>query len=209
MPASATKPANKRGSTRHKMLLSAAEVLRERGAAGVTIDEVLTRSGAPRGSVYYHFPEGRNQLLTEALQFAGDSITAVIDDAVGYGGLSLVVEFVEFWERTLAESGFVAGCPVVAAAIGSSDDDPELTAVARQILDRWRAALTRAFGADGFDEADAGSLAVMCIASLEGAVVLCRSTRTVGPLHDVAGQLEFLIKSREFVRRNGLPSVSR
>ncbi|WP_319453215.1 MULTISPECIES: TetR/AcrR family transcriptional regulator [unclassified Mycobacterium] len=209
MPESAIKPANKRGSTRHKMLLSAAEVLRERGAAGVTIDEILTRSGAPRGSVYYHFPEGRNQLLTEALQFAGDSITTLIDDAVEYGALSLVVEFVEFWERTLADSGFTAGCPVVAAAIGSSDDDPELTAVAGQLLDRWRAALSRAFVADGFDEAEAGSLAVMCIASLEGAVVLCRSTRTVGPLRDVAGQLEFLIKSREFVRRNGLPSVSR
>ncbi len=46
----------------------------------------------------------------------------------------------------------------------------------------------------------------MCIASLEGAVVLCRSTRSVDPLHDVAEQVEFLIKSREFVRRHGLPS---
>ena len=59
----------------NNMLISAAEVMRERGAAGVTIDEVLARSGAPRGSVYYHFPEGRNQILTEALQYAGEAIT--------------------------------------------------------------------------------------------------------------------------------------
>jgi TetR/AcrR family transcriptional regulator, lmrAB and yxaGH operons repressor len=209
MAEASTKPVNKRGSTRHKMLLSAAQVLRERGAAGLTIDEVLTRSGAPRGSVYYHFPDGRNQLLTEALRFAGDSITATIDDAVGRGGLSLVTSFVAFWERTLAESGFTAGCPVVAAAIGSSDDDPELTAVAGEIFSRWRAALTRAFVADGFDETAAGSLAVTCIASLEGAVVLCRCTRSVGPLRDVANQIEFLLKSREFVLRNGLPSARR
>ena len=45
----------------------------------------------------------------------------------------------------------------------------------------------------------------MCIASLEGAVVLCRSTRSADPLRDVAEQVEFLIKSREFVRRYGLP----
>ena len=70
----------KRGSTRANMLISAAEVIRERGAAGVTIDEVLARSGAPRGSVYYHFPEGRNQILTEALQYAGEEITEVIDE---------------------------------------------------------------------------------------------------------------------------------
>jgi AcrR family transcriptional regulator len=202
-----TKATNKRGSTRHRMLLSAAEVLRERGAAGVTIDEVLTRSGAPRGSVYYHFPEGRNQLLTEALRFAGDSIAADIDDAVGQGGVALVRNFVEFWERTLADSDFNAGCPVVAAAIGSADDDPELSAVAGEIFNRWRAALTRAFVTDGFDEADAGSLAVTCIAAMEGAVVLCRSTRSAEPLREVAQQIEFLVKSREFVRRNGIPGT--
>jgi TetR/AcrR family transcriptional repressor of lmrAB and yxaGH operons len=205
MPASVTKSTNKRGSTRIRMLLSAAQVMRERGAAGVTIDEVLTRSGAPRGSVYYHFPEGRNQILTEALRFAGDSITATIDGA--QGGIPLVRKFVEFWELSLAESDFNAGCPVVAAAIGSADDDPALSIVAGEIFDRWRAALSRAFVADGFDEVDAGSLAVTCIAALEGAVVLCRSTRSADPLRDVAQQLEFLVKSREFVHRYGLPSV--
>jgi AcrR family transcriptional regulator len=205
MPAAVTKTTNKGGSTRTRMLLSAAEVMRERGAAGVTIDEVLTRSDAPRGSVYYHFPEGRNQILTEALRFAGDAITATIDGA--QGGIPLVRNFVEFWEHSLASSNFNAGCPVVAAAIGSADDDPALSLVAGEIFDRWRAALSRAFAADGFDETDAGSLAVTCIAALEGAVVLCRSTRSADPLRDVAQQLEFLIKSREFVHHYGMPAV--
>ena len=190
------------------MLVSAAEVLRERGAAGVTIDEVLARSGAPRGSVYYHFPEGRNQILTEALQYAGEAITEVIDEATAKGGMYLVRQFVEFWEQLLVESDFTAGCPVVAAAIGSTDEEPQLTTVAGSIFSHWRDALTCAFVSDGFEEADAASLAIMCIASLEGAVVLCRSTRRVDPLLDVAQQIEFLIKSREFVRRFGLPRSS-
>lgn len=189
------------------MLISAAEVLRERGAAGLTIDEVLTRSGAPRGSVYYHFPEGRNQILTEALQYAGESITEIIDEAAAKGGIYLVRQFVEFWERLLVESDFTAGCPVVAAAIGSTEEEPALTTVAGSIFSHWRDALTRAFVIDGFEQTDAASLAIMCIASLEGAVVLCRPTRRADPLLDVAQQLEFLIKSREFVHRYGLPSV--
>jgi TetR/AcrR family transcriptional repressor of lmrAB and yxaGH operons len=203
--ANATKPRTKRGSTRTNMLVSAAEVLRERGAAGVTIDEVLARSGAPRGSVYYHFPNGRNQILTEALEYAGEAITEVIDEAAAQGGMYLVRQFVEFWEGLLVESDFTAGCPVVAAAIGSSVEEPQLTTVAGNILSHWHDALTRAFVADGFEEADAASLAIMCIASLEGAVVLSRSTHRVDPLLDVAAQIEFLIKSREFVRRYGLP----
>jgi AcrR family transcriptional regulator len=182
------------------MLISAAEVLRERGAAGVTIDEVLARSGAPRGSVYHHFPEGRNQILSEALQYAGEAITDVIDEAAVNGGLYLVRKFVVFWEELLVDSDFAAGCPVVAAAIGSADEEPRLTTVAGRIFSRWRDALTRAFASDGFGDADAAALAIMCIASLEGAVVLCRSTRNVDALRDVAAQLEFLIRSREFVQ---------
>jgi AcrR family transcriptional regulator len=179
------------------MLASAAEVMRERGAAGVTIDAVLARSGAPRGSVYYHFPHGRNQILTEALRYSGDSITAMIDDAAGRGARVLLQEFVGFWERLLSEGGFSAGCPVVAAAIGCSDEDgPKLSTEAGAILGRWCTALTRAFVNDGFDDADAASLAVMS---------LSRSTRNAGPLHQVGEQLEFLIKAKEFVARNKIP----
>ncbi|BBU24858.1 TetR/AcrR family transcriptional regulator [Mycobacterium xenopi] len=194
-----------RGGTRTSMLVTAAEVLRERGAAGVTIDEVLTRSGAPRGSVYYHFPNGRNQILTEALRYSGEAITAAIDTAADQGAAALVRRFVELWEHLLAESDFNAGCPVVAAAIGPADGEPHLTAEAGEIFDHWRAALSRAFVADGFDQSDADSLALTSIAALEGAVVLCRSTRSATPLQKVAEQLEFLIKAREFVRRNGVP----
>ncbi|TMS51981.1 TetR/AcrR family transcriptional regulator [Mycobacterium sp. DBP42] len=208
-PDTATKPRNKRGSTRARMLGSAVEVLRERGAAGVTIDEVLARSDAPRGSVYHHFPGGRRQILMEALQYAADTIGDVIGAETSDSAWNLVQRFVEFWEHVLTGSDFTAGCPVVAVAIAAPDEEPDLTAAAGAIFDRWRAALTADFVADGFDESDASSLAVMCIAALEGAVVLCRSSRSVDPLHDVARQLEFLIKSREFVRRNGLPGVSR
>src|ERR1700749_5064875 len=96
----------KRRDTRKKMLISAAEVMRERGAAGVTIDEVLARSGAPRGSVYHHFPEGRNQILAEALRFAGKAITADIDLATGQGAMALLRQFVALWERLLTDSDF-------------------------------------------------------------------------------------------------------
>jgi TetR/AcrR family transcriptional regulator, lmrAB and yxaGH operons repressor len=194
----------KRGDTRTKMLISAAEVMRERGAAGVTIDEVLARSGAPRGSVYYHFPDGRNQILAEALHFAGGAITADIDETAGRGAKVCLRQFVTFWERALVESDFSAGCPVVAAAIGSCDDGVPLATEAARIFAHWRVALTHAFVVDGFGRSEAESLAVMSIAALEGAVVLCRSSRSIDPLHKVYDQLEFLVKAREFVSRNDL-----
>lgn len=202
-------PVNKRGATRAAMVRSAALVLRERGAAGVTIDEVLARSGAPRGSVYHHFPDGRSQLLQEALQYAGDAITELIDEAAPRGGSALVRGFVDFWENALTATDFAAGCPVVAAAVGSAEEAPALIPLAGQIFDRWCRALAAAFRTEGFDDADAAALAQTCVAALEGAVVLCRSSQTAQPLRDVAVQLEFLIKAKAFVKNNGVPTAGR
>lgn len=190
------------------MLISAAEVLRERGAAGVTIDEVLARSGAPRGSVYHHFPEGRSQLLREALDYAGDAITASIDEAAGKNSTVMLRRFVQLWEDALIASDYSAGCPVLAAAIGSGEDEQQLTAVAGDIFSRWREASKQAYIREGFDEAEAASLADTTISAMEGAVVLCRSVRSLEPLHEVAGQLEFLIKAKEFVTKFGMPSLN-
>jgi TetR/AcrR family transcriptional regulator, lmrAB and yxaGH operons repressor len=196
---------HKRGATKRRMLTSAAEVLRERGAAGVTIDEVLIRSGAPRGSVYHHFPGGRNQILLEALAFAGESMTAAISEAASQGPMGLMREFVAHWEGVLNESDFAAGCPVVAAAISTSDEDPRLCHDATQIFDTWRIALTRSFVLDGFNEREAASLATTMLAGIEGGVILCRSLRTAQPLHDVAENFEFLVNGKKFVSRYGKP----
>ncbi|MBV8928034.1 MAG: TetR/AcrR family transcriptional regulator [Mycobacteriaceae bacterium] len=183
------------------MLISAAEVLRERGAAGLTIDEVLSRSGAPRGSVYHHFPDGRQQILGEALRYAGDALTDRIEAAAGEGGMHLLHRFVEFWEQLLRETDFTAGCPVVAAAIGSAEEERQLTNTAGEIFQSWRNALIRSFVAEGFPASEASSLATVTIAAVEGGVVLCRATRTTEPLREVADQIEFLVRAREFVNR--------
>lgn len=181
------------------MLRSAAGLLRERGAAGVTIDAVLTRSGSPRGSVYHHFPEGRSQILREALQFAGDEITAAIEHAAGGNGTALLRQFAGMWRDALVASDYTAGSPVLAAAVGSGHDEQELTPVAADIFRRWREASIEAFIREGFDRAEATALAHTTISALEGAVALCRSTRSLEPLDDVVQQMEFLIKAREFV----------
>ena len=196
---------HKRGATKRLMLASAAEVLRERGAAGVTIDEVLSRSGAPRGSVYHHFPRGRNQILLEALQFAGESMTSAIDNAAAQGPMALLHSFVDLWEDVLRESDFAAGCPVAAAAISTGDEGPQLSGDAARIFEHWCTALTRSFVADGFADNEAASLATTMLAAIEGAVILCRSLRSGQPLRDVAENLEFLVNGKKFVSRYGRP----
>ena len=183
------------------MLVSAVEVLRERGAGGLTIDAVLERSGAPRGSVYHHFPGGRSQILREALQFAGEEMLAQIDRAADVSAVELLRQIAAVWGQVLLESNYTAGSPVLAAALDSGQDDPELSEVAAQIFRHWRTAATEAYTRQGLVPAEATALAHTTIAALEGAVALSRAMRSLDPLNDVAREMEFLIKAREFVAR--------
>ena len=77
----------------------------ERGARGTAAADVLEHSGAPRDSVYHHFPGGKPQLVEEAARYAGDLLSAgliaaleehepvaTIDTLASYwiGGLTLI-----------------------------------------------------------------------------------------------------------------------
>ena len=137
--------------------------------------------------------------MREALEFAGDQITDAIEQSAGGDGTALLRRFTGLWRDALVSSDYTAGSPVLAAAVGSGPDEQQLTSVAGDIFRRWRDASIDAFVGEGFDRAEATALAHTTISALEGAVVLCRSTRSLEPLDDVARQMEFLIKARQFV----------
>jgi TetR/AcrR family transcriptional regulator, lmrAB and yxaGH operons repressor len=56
---------------RDRMVQSAIVLLAKRGYQATSFSEVLTESEAPRGSIYHHFPEGKDQLIAAAIEVAG------------------------------------------------------------------------------------------------------------------------------------------
>ncbi|HKS98228.1 MAG TPA: TetR/AcrR family transcriptional regulator [Rugosimonospora sp.] len=183
------------GHTKQLMVDSAVLLLRERGVAGVTVDAVLARSGAPRGSVYHHFPGGRDELILEAVRRAGDYIAAMVDEAAAGGDARQALRrFVRFWQRTLADTEYRAGCPVVAVAVDSREGMPQAADVVREVFAQWQAKLADLLVEDGFDSERAGRLATLVIAAIEGAVILCRSRRELGPLDDVLAEMAPLLE---------------
>ncbi|HEY9267057.1 MAG TPA: TetR/AcrR family transcriptional regulator [Mycobacterium sp.] len=187
--------------TRRGMILAAVQVLRERGADGLTVEEVLLRSGAPKGSVYHHFPGGRTELLDEAITYAGNTVSALLNRAATDGPESVLQEFIDIWRHVLTDSGYTAGCPVVAVAVSRTESE-ELANKARRFFAEWAAALTNAFLAEGMSASTARQLATLSIASVEGAVVLCRAHRSIAPLEDALAQLRTLINCHRFARDN-------
>lgn len=180
--------------SREAMVHSAAALLREHGAGGTTIDRVLAHSGAPRGSVYHHFPQGRAQLLDEAVTSAGEFITALIEQAVhSRDPVKAIDDFFALWRQQLLDSDFRAGCPVVAVAVETNDDAPQPARSAAAVFARWQQALAAMFASHGLPEARSKRLAAFVIAAVEGAVVLCRAERSTAPLQAAGEEIHDLL----------------
>ncbi len=183
-------------SPRERMVVSAALLIRERGAQSTAIADVLEHSGAPRGSAYHYFPGGRTQLLCEAVDYAADHMVRHLDAAPSC--LDALDELFARQAELLRDSDFRAGCPVVAVAVEAGDPD----AAERPVLDRAAAAFTRwhevlaaRLRADGVAGDRADDLAVLALSAFEGALVIARAQRDDEPLRRVHTHLAEMIQA--------------
>jgi len=176
---------------RERMVRSAAYLLRERGLSGTAFSDVIAHSGAPRGSIYHHFPGGKLQLAEEAVRYAGDFLGAGVRSATRDDDpVAAVRGFLGWWRRVLVKSDFKAGCPIVAVTVES-----QLTDAAAAAFGRWQDALAAGLVSAGAAPPRAARLATLVVASVEGATLLCRARRSLEPLDDVTAELEDLIAS--------------
>jgi AcrR family transcriptional regulator len=168
---------------RDRMVRSAIVLLAKRGYQATSFSEVLAESGAPRGSVYHHFPEGKDQLIAAAIEVAGARAIALLDDLDGVGAAEIVDGFMAMWRAVLEVSKFSAGCSVLAVTV--SADSPDLLARAGEIFRAWQTRLAELFTAAGMPPAEAASFATLLIAASEGAVVLARAEQSFAPFDAV------------------------
>lgn len=183
-------------SPRERMVVSAALLIRERGARATAISDVLEHSGAPRGSAYHYFPGGRTQLLCEAVDYAGEHVAAVIAGA--QDGPQLIDTLIDKYRQQLLDTDFRAGCPIVAVSVeaGEQRDTERMGPVverAAAVFDRWSDLIAARLNADGIPRERAGELAVLATTALEGAIVLARVRRDLMPLDVVHRQLRELL----------------
>lgn len=179
-------------SPRERMVVSAALLIRERGAHATAISDVLAHSGAPRGSAYHHFPGGRTQLLCEAVDYAGEYISALIDQAGG--GLDLLDAMIEWYREQLLSTDFRAGCPIAAVAVeaGEPQNRERMAPVverAAAVFERWSKLIAARLVVHGVAPDRAAELATLTLSALEGALLLARARRDLAPLDVVHRQL--------------------
>src|SRR5471030_1006436 len=177
---------------RERMVLAAVALLSERGLAGASFSEVIERSGAPRGSIYHHFPGGKDSLTAEAIALVGNHLAALLRKRDGATPTEVVHRFVDAWRGVLTRSDCQAGCAVVAVA-NEQLEQSKLRAQAAAVFVSWERELEESLHAAGMLRAKARSAASLILAAVEGALILCRARCEIVPLDSVEAALSAVV----------------
>lgn len=183
-------------TTRERMLAGAAQMIATRGLVGTSVRELSEFAHVPRGSTYHHFPGGKDQLVEEALGYVSDRIQGHLQQARTEGPEAAVGAFLASWRAVLVDSDFHTGCPVLAVAtVEDASGETAAHRSAAHAFRSWQALITEVFEDSGVASPRARSLSWTVIALIEGAVVLCRSTRSIEPLDQVEVELNGLLSA--------------
>jgi TetR/AcrR family transcriptional repressor of lmrAB and yxaGH operons len=182
-------------SSKVRLVTSAARLIREKGYFGTGISEVLQMSGVPKGSLYHHFPDGKDGLVRDALVYASGrmmlnyeiAMRGTKDPETGLGAI------LDLLADDLESSGFRHGCPLATVALETGGEKPELAKVLNEMYEMW-------------EEAVAGYLALkqvrgakekarIFITMLEGGLVLSKARSDVGFLRRIKGDLKMILDS--------------
>ncbi|MBT1098037.1 TetR/AcrR family transcriptional regulator [Streptomyces sp. Tu102] len=183
--------------SRERIVAGAADMISRRGLSATSIREMAKHAKAPLGSTYHYFPDGKQQLATEAVRFTGEWVARSLRKELEAGPAEGLRAFLALWRKIVVESDFHAGCPVLAVAIEEppADEVPPALTAAAEVFEQWETLLADSLKAHGADAKQAAQLATLIVAAVEGTVAMCRAQRSTEPLDRTAEQLEALIAS--------------
>ncbi|MDQ8043871.1 MAG: TetR/AcrR family transcriptional regulator [Solirubrobacteraceae bacterium] len=167
---------------RTRMVRSAARLIRERGVHGVGMRQIAADADGPRGSLQRYFPGGKNQVLTEAVDYSVANFDAGVSAAMAAPDLAAAIEaLVGAWREALRRTDYTSGCPMAALVVDASANDV-LREHAALRLGGWCDRVAEVYGRFGYDPAAARDEALLVVTAIEGAVLMGRAARTTEAL---------------------------
>ena len=182
-------------TTRETIIEATCELLEAHGYHATGLSRILETSGAPKGSLYYYFPEGKEELAEAAVARAG----ALTAERIRHGlaGKAHPAKAVRTFVLRVAEaveaSGFQAGGPLQSVALETANTSQRLNAACRQAYQGLQQAFADRLVQGGYAPARAAALATFITSAIEGGIILSRTFHTGDPLRQVARELGRLL----------------
>jgi len=190
---------------RERMVFSAAQLIRRDGVSATGMREVAAHAGAPRGSLQHYFPGGKEQLVNEAVdwagRYAGKRIARFLAELPEPTPSGLFAAMVRQWTEEFRTIGYASGCPVAAAAVDCAESTGSTRSAAAAAFARWSRPLSEALTDLGVPPDRSEPLATLMISSLEGALLIARTERDVRALTAVSRELGPLLDGARTANR--------
>jgi TetR/AcrR family transcriptional repressor of lmrAB and yxaGH operons len=182
--------------TQRQILDTTSALLEAQGLHATGLNQIIQASGAPKGSLYYYYPGGKDELAEAAIRAAGELVAARIQAQLG--ATADAAEAVRLFILAIAEqvelSGFQRGGPLMTVAMETASTNERLNSACRTAYTGIHAAFAAKLLAAGWSSTHASTLATMIVAAIEGGVVLSRTYHSIAPLREVADQIALLIR---------------
>jgi TetR/AcrR family transcriptional repressor of lmrAB and yxaGH operons len=180
-----------------KTLAAAAKLFRQQGYHGTALHDVLAAGGSPRGSLYFHFPGGKEEIGEAALTLAGEAVRQAVAHAAetSESALVFVTRVARGMASDLEKSGFQEGCPIATTALETAAQSDVLGAATRSAFQKWENEIKRGLERFGMASAQAESAATTVLSLLEGALLLARTYRSLEPMQRAEQALPRLLRA--------------
>lgn len=182
---------------RSKAIATAEQLFRTQGYAATGLAQIIAESGAPKGSFYFHFPGGKDELAAEAITaFAARGLAAIraIAQATPGDAPGFVMRVCTVFAAEMRESGYALGCVFQNIAIERAPGDPAITPLLQEGFAGWIGAIAGHFEACGVVRPEEAALAL--VAALEGARTLARVQASEAPFDAVAALFQPRLAAR-------------
>ena len=189
----------KASDSKGKTLAAAVKLFRQRGYHGTALHDILAAGGSPRGSLYFHFPGGKEQIGEAALTIAGEAVRQGIAQAAekSDNAESFLVRIVRAMASDLERSDYREGCPIATTALETSAQSDVLGVATRTAFQKWELEIKRGLFRFGLTSGDADLVATMVLSQLEGALLLARTYRSLAPIQRAEQAVKLLARMRE------------
>jgi len=184
--------------TRARLAASMLELIQTSGYSGTGLNAVIEHAAAPRGSIYFHFPDGKEGLGIAAVELAATQFEALIAEAaVSTGSAAGAARTaIEALATIVGESDFRLGCPVSVVTLEMGAGSERLRQACATAFESWIAPTAALLEANGLADAEARSLATVVVSMIEGAVIVSRAMRSTQPLTSAADVVAEIIEQR-------------
>ncbi len=190
--------------TRQHIILAACKLLENQGYPATSLDEIVRESGAPKGSLYYYFPEGKEQLVSEAVLFSGKIlIERMRDELAKYvNPFEALYKYVLQLASKVEEKKYVSSNPLTIVAVEAAGSSDRISQACLEVYSQIQEVLFEKMVCCGMSETEALQRSRLMLASLEGGIILSRVHRTVDPLLTLAAHLKESLLSFELPPSN-------